>query len=59
MKSQRELREHDEWRGGRRKGINEEFQLLFYARPHVKYSDRKSVYCMLLQPALVAHLGFG
>lgn len=45
--------ETEEWRGGRRKGINNQFHFgVFSARPHVKYSYREKesdVSCVMLR----------
>ena len=48
-KRQRELRESEEWRAGRRKGINDELQFcFFYAHPYVKYPDREIRICCVM-----------
>lgn len=45
--------ETEEWRGGRRKGINNQFHFgVFSAHPHVKYSYREKesdVSCVMLR----------
>lgn len=49
-KRQRELRESEEWSGGRRKKLIMSFTSVFSARPYVKYPDRekKNLMCRVM-----------